>query len=475
MLSDSGCLGDDPLGVVNIAVIGGAGYVGLTYAAAFAELGHNVVGLDLDAERIGALRRGVTPIFEPGLDELLHRGLEGGRLRFTTEYADAVPEADFVFVCVGTPADAGGRAETSYIMSAARGVAQHSRGHTIVVNKSTMPIGSVERVSEILAEHAAHGVSFAVVSNPEFLREGSAIHDVLHPDRVVLGGADLDAVARVAALYRPLGAPIVVTSSRSAEMIKYASNAFLATKISFINEVATICEGLNADVIEVARGMGLDGRIGPRHLAPGVGFGGSCFPKDVRALAAMARDAGLPVTMLDAVLDVNASMGARVVAKLAARLGGLEGKRIAVLGLAFKPETDDVREAPAIDVIGRLEAAGASVRATDPVATRTAAAVLPNLECVPDAYAAATGADAVVLMTEWEVYRTLNLDRMANAMRGRFVLDGRNALDPTAVAAAGLAYEGMGRATTPANVVTTGLATQADEFDVVHDAVAAAD
>jgi UDPglucose 6-dehydrogenase len=283
-------------------------------------------------------------------------------------------------------------------------------------------------------------------------------------------------VERVAALYRPLGAPIVVTSPRSAEMIKYASNAFLATKISFINEVATICEGLAADVVEVARGMGMDSRIGSRHLSPGVGFGGSCFPKDVRALAAMARDAGLPVTMLDAVLDVNASMGARVVAKLSARLGGLQGKRVAVLGLAFKPETDDVREAPAIDVIGRLEALGAKVRATDPAATRTAAAVLPGLECVPDAYAAATGADAVVLMTEWAAYRTLNLDRLANAMRGRFVLDGRNVLNPAAVAAAGLVYEGMGRATaSPPSSVPSVSPASVNIFSVADNTVVAAD
>jgi UDPglucose 6-dehydrogenase len=428
-----------------IAVVGGAGYVGLAYAVAFAALGHDVVGLDQDADRIWALRAGVAPIFEPGLEELLRRGLESGRLRFTTDYAQAIADAEFAFICVGTPTDSAGRAETKHIMAAARGIAEHGRDHTIVVNKSTMPIGSVEYVAGILAEHARPGATFTVVSNPEFLREGAAIHDIFHPDRIVLGGNDAAAVARVSALYAPLGAPVVVTTPRSAEMIKYASNAFLATKISFVNEVATICEGLGADVVEVAHGMGLDARIGPRHLGAGAGFGGSCFPKDVRALATMARDAGLNVTMLGAVLDVNAAMVVRLVDKLAARLGGLAGKRIAVLGLAFKPDTDDVREAPALAVIGRLLTAGATVRATDPVATRNAAAVLSGVEFAPDAYAAATGADAVVLMTEWSAYRTLNLDRLANAMRGTLVLDGRNALDPLVVANAGLAFEGIGR------------------------------
>ena len=432
--------------MAGIAIIGGAGYVGLTYAAAFAELGHDVVGLDVDAAKVEALRGGRSPIFEPGLDELLARGLASGRLRFTTDYAEAVPGADFAFVCVGTPSDAHGRADMQYVAAAARSIGAQGRGHTVVVNKSTLPVGSARFVAGILAEHAAPGATFAVVSNPEFLREGAAIRDIFHPDRVVLGSDDPIAADRVAALYEPLGAPVVVTDPRSAEMIKYASNAFLAAKISFANEVALICERLGADVTVVTRGMGLDERIGPRFLQAGAGFGGSCFPKDVRALASMARDADLDPSMLNAVLGINTGMRAHLVDRLEARLGGLAGKRVAILGLAFKPDTDDTREAPALDVIRRLQAAGAWVRATDPAAMPHVARELPGVELATDAYEAATGADAVVLMTEWAEYRALDLSRLANAMRGGLLVDARNALEPAAVAEVGLVYQGVGRA-----------------------------
>lgn len=431
--------------MTKIAVVGGAGYVGLSYAAAFAELGYDVVGLDTDEAKVGALSAGSSPIFEPGLEDLLRRGLQNGRLRFTTEYRDAVPDADYVFICVGTPSDITGQAQMLYVKSAARSIAKHGRGHTFIVNKSTMPVGSARLVSGIVEKHNDNGASFTVVSNPEFLREGSAVHDIFHPDRIVLGAEDPQAAEQVAALYAPLGAPVLITDLATAEMIKYASNALLATKISFINEVARICERLNADVDMVACGMGMDDRIGPRFLRAGAGFGGSCFPKDVRALASMARDAGVDTNMLNAVLSINADMRRHVVAKVRSHIGSLAGKTVSVLGLAFKPDTDDIREAPALDVIRELLAGGARVRATDPVATKHVATVLPDIELFSDPYETVTGSDATILMTEWDVYRSLNLSRMANSMRGNVLIDGRNTFDPEKVAVAGLTYEGIGR------------------------------
>ena len=431
--------------MATICIVGSGGYVGLTYAVAFAERGHDVIGLDLDAAKIASLAVGRAPIFEPDLDELLRRGLAAGRLRFTTDYAEAIPPAEFAFICVGTPPDAAGRAEMSFVLAAARGIAQHAVGHTIVVNKSTLPVGSVQRVVEVLAEHGRPGATFSVVANPEFLREGAALRDVFAPDRIVLGADDPAAAQRVAELFSGWHAPVVFTDPRSAEMIKYASNAFLATKISFINEVAHICERLGADVAAVARGMGLDDRIGPRFLQAGAGFGGSCFPKDVRALATMARDAGADTNLLDAVLWINAAARRRVVEKVLAGCGDPRDKRVAVLGLAFKPDTDDTRESPALAVIEDFLAAGVAVRATDPVVVRRRGISLPQVEVCADPYVAATGSDAVVVMTEWAEYTALDLDRLANAMRGRLLVDARNALDPAAAVAAGLVYEGVGR------------------------------
>ncbi|MDQ3539480.1 MAG: UDP-glucose/GDP-mannose dehydrogenase family protein [Chloroflexota bacterium] len=428
-----------------IAVIGGGGYVGLAYAVAFAELGHAVTALDVDAEKVAALSEGRCPIFEPGLEQLLQRGLENDRLRFTTDYHVAIPDADFAFICVGTPAGPSGRADVRYISTAAQAVGRHARGHTIVVNKSTVPIGSVQFVTDSLTEFAGTDTTFSVVSNPEFLAEGTAIHDIFHPDRIILGSDDVAAADRVAELYEPLGAPVLITDPRSAEMVKYASNAFLATKISFINEVAMICESLGADVSAVAQGMGMDKRIGPRFLRPGAGFGGSCFPKDVRALGSMARDMNLDPTLLNAVLEINAVAHARIVDKITRHLGDLKGKSIAILGLAFKPDTDDIREAPALYVIEQLLAAGANVRVTDPVALDRVAAIISGITCVEDPYAVVFGADAVILMTEWDIYRLLDLDRLANAMRGDLLVDGRNALDAVAAREAGFHYVGVGR------------------------------
>jgi UDPglucose 6-dehydrogenase len=433
--------------LATICIVGGSGYVGLSYAVALAELGHEVVGLDVATEQVAALSRGESPLHEPGLSELLERNLAAGRLRFTTDYAAAVPGAEFVFLCVGTPALADGEADMRQVRAAAAALGAHlvPGARAIVVNKSTMPIGSADLVAQIVAEHAPPGAEFQVVTNPEFLREGNAIADIFHPDRIVLGAEDRAAADAVAALYAPLGAPVLITDRRSAEMVKYAANAFLATKISFINEVAGVCERLGADVTTVAEGMGLDPRIGPRFLEAGLGFGGSCFPKDVAALAHMADAAGLHPGLLRAVLEINADARRRFVARADRLLGGLDGRTVAVWGLAFKQDTDDLRASPALDVVAGLRERGAAVRAHDPVAMPKAAPLLPGVAFCPDPYAAATDADAVLLVTPWREYTGVDLERVAGAMRGDLLLDGRNLLDPAAAAAAGLRYAGIGR------------------------------
>lgn len=440
-----------------IAVAGGAGYVGVSYSVLLADLGHQVTGLDKDPSRIALLNEGIPPFHEPGLQPLLQRTLETGKLSFTTDYSRAIPDADIVFICVGTPSTPSGAADVSAITDAAQSIARFATGHTIVANKSTLPVGSVAFVADILAEHAADGATFDVVSNPEFLREGSAIHDIYHPDRIVIGAENPTAGTAVADLFRSLNAHVLFTGPRSAEMIKYASNAFLANKISFINEVATICEHLDADVNAVVQGMGLDSRIGPQFLHPGIGFGGSCFPKDVRALAKMAQDNGCHPALLNTVLEINRAMRMHVMKKLMLRLGSFHGKTIAILGLAFKPHTDDIREAPAIALIGDLLDAGAKVRATDPVAIRNAAGIYPDVVYTLDAYGAAMGADAVVLATEWDAYRLIDPDRLANAMRGNLVIDGRNVLKAHEITASGLVYEGIGRTSSAATIATATL------------------
>ena len=434
-----------------ICIVGGSGYVGLAYAVGLAELGHDVVGLDVAADRVAALNRGDSPLHEPGLTELLVRNLEAGRVRFTTDYAAAVPGASFVFLCVGTPSLSNGEADMRQVRSAAASIGEHlvPNETAIVVNKSTMPIGSADLVTQIVAEHAAAGASFHVVTNPEFLREGSAIADIFQPDRIVLGADDRTAAEAVADLYAPLGAPVLITDRRSAEMVKYAANAFLATKISFINEVAGVCERLGADVTTVAEGMGLDPRIGSRFLEAGLGFGGSCFPKDVGALAHMADAAGLHPGLLRAVLEINADTRRRFVGRAETLLGGLDGRTVAIWGLAFKQDTDDLRESPSLGIIAMLHERGATVRAHDPVAMPKAAPLLPGVELCPDPYAAATGADAVLLVTPWREYIGIDLQRVAEAMRGEVLLDGRNILDPADVAAAGLRHAGVGRGMSP--------------------------
>jgi UDPglucose 6-dehydrogenase len=428
--------------VANICVIG-TGYVGLTTGACFADLGNHVVCLDIDEKKIARLDAGEIPIFEPGVEELVVRNVQAGRLSFTTSYADAIPGREFLFIAVNTPQSPTGHADMTQVESAAASLAQHLTTPAIVVNKSTVPIGSADRVGSIIAR--ATPVPFAVVSNPEFLREGTAVHDFMHPDRVVLGSTDRGAAERVAALHAPLNAPTVITDVRTAEMIKYASNAFLATKISFINEIAQICDRLGADVNEVARGMGLDPRIAPSFLSAGIGWGGSCFPKDVKALEYMASMNGAHPQLLRAVAEINRDQRIHVVRMVREAVGDLRGKTVALLGLSFKPNTDDMRDAPSSEIVELLEHEGATVRAYDPAAAEKAKRLLPSITLCKDAYEAVQGADAAILVTEWNEFKQLDLAQLRRAMRRAVLVDGRNLYDPAAAAAAGFDYRAIGR------------------------------
>jgi len=427
-----------------ISIIG-VGYVGLVYGAAFADLGNTVYGVDIDVPKIEQLQRGIVPIYEPGLDELVKRNREAGRLRFTTDYAEAVPQSEFVFICVGTPSTFDGDADMRAVRAAAETIGRYLCGHTIVVNKSTMPIGSGDLVTQLIEQTKPPDATFSVVSNPEFLREGSAVHDVFHPSRIVLGADDRSAAERVAELYRVLNAPVLITDRRSAEMIKYASNAILATRISFINEIAQICDQLGADVKVVAQGMGFDPRIGPHFLEAGIGFGGSCFPKDVRALAYMAEEAGCHPQLLHTVLEINLDQRRRFVRTLQDVLGDLQGRPVALWGLSFKQDTDDIRESPAIDVLRMLLQRGAQVKAYDPVAIPRAAAVVPQAQYVGDPYAAVEGTDALLVATPWNEFKQADLARVKSLMRTPVLLDGRNLYEPTEMRALGFVYRGVGR------------------------------
>jgi UDPglucose 6-dehydrogenase len=452
----------------------GTGYVGLVTGSCLAELENEVVCLDIDAAKIDQLRAGVMPIYEPGLDRLVSRNVSKGRLSFTTSYADAVRDADYCFIAVNTPSiKDGAAADMTYVQNAAGSIAQHATRDIIIINKSTMPVGSGDLVFEIAHKNLRDGaIKVSVVSNPEFLREGSAVKDFQQPDRVVLGSYDQAAARRVGELYVPLRAPIVITDLYTAEMIKYASNAFLATKISFINEMARICDLLGADVKEVAAGMGYDKRIGRAFLDAGLGYGGSCFPKDVKALAHMADQNGLHPQLLDAVMKINNDQRYVVIDKLASELGdeaSLRGKTIAVLGLAFKDNTDDMRDAPSIDIIQWLLEKGAVVQAFDPVATETARVVLPKdgITYCADEYEAAKGADAVVVLTEWKQFRDdLDFARLRSVMRnpekGATLIDGRNLFDPEEMARLGFHYQGIGRGNGKRRAAVSNGATPSD-------------
>jgi UDPglucose 6-dehydrogenase len=433
---------------MRIAMIG-TGYVGLVSGACFADFGHHVTCVDKDAGKIAALLRGDIPIFEPGLDALVATNMKSGRLQFTTDLAGPVAEADAVFIAVGTPSRRGdGHADLSYVHAAAREIAQNLTGFTVVITKSTVPVGTGDDVERLIRE-TRPDADVAVASNPEFLREGAAIRDFKHPDRIVVGTEDERAQKVIAEIYRPLylnQAPIMYTGRRTAELIKYAANAFLATKITFINEIADLAERTGADVQDVARGIGLDNRIGGKFLHAGPGFGGSCFPKDTRALVKTGQDYDAPLRIVEAVLLVNETRKRAMARKVQAALGGsLRGKTVGVLGLTFKPNTDDMREAPSIPLITALQDMGAMVQAYDPVGMEQARSELPAITYCDDAYACATGADALVIVTEWEQFRALDLARVKDSMKQPVIVDLRNVYRPEDMAKAGFVYESVGR------------------------------
>jgi UDPglucose 6-dehydrogenase len=428
-----------------ICVIG-VGYVGIVTGACFADLGNRVIALDVNEQRVANLKKGIMPIYEPGLEELVNRNVKAGRLSFTTDYAEAVNGTEFAFIAVGTPSAVSGEADLQYVAAAAKSIAENMTAPLIIINKSTVPVGTGDWVADIVKRSQKTPIDFAVVSCPEFLREGSAIGDFSQPHRTVLGSTDKEAANKVAQLHLALRAPIVITDLRTAEMIKYASNAFLATKISFINEIANICEALGADVKEVAAGMGYDARIGRHFLDAGLGWGGSCFPKDVLALAYMAEEAGLDPRILNTVMEVNYERRKTAVEHTKAMLGGsLNGKTIGLLGLAFKPNTDDMRDAPAIDIAQELNTAGALVRGYDPVAMNVARGILPAVEMFDNPYSMADGCDAIMVITEWNEFKQLDLEKLKTLLKSPVIYDGRNIYDPGNMRRLGFTYRAIGR------------------------------
>ena len=437
---------------MRIAMIG-TGYVGLVSGACFADFGHDVCCVDKDSSKIEALHAGRMPIWEPGLEALVKSNVERGRLSFSTDLARGVAGAQAVFIAVGTPARRGdGHADLSFVFAAVRELAKVLQGPTVIITKSTVPVGTGDKIAEILAEEGApEGCN--VASNPEFLREGAAIADFKHPDRIVVGAEDERAREVLREIYRPLflnKAPILFTGRRTAELTKYAANAFLAVKISFINEIADLCEAVGADVQEVARGIGLDNRIGPKFLHPGPGYGGSCFPKDTLALLQTADQAGVQQRIVSTVVDVNEKRKISMAARVADALGGdVSGKRIGVLGLAFKPNTDDMRDSPAIPLVRGLIEMGASVVAFDPAALQNAVGMIEGMEAAKAAADVAEGADALVIVTEWDEFRALDLGRLAARMRGKVLVDLRNAYDRQQAESAGFDYHAIGRGTKP--------------------------
>jgi UDPglucose 6-dehydrogenase len=443
-----------------ICVIG-VGYVGLTTGTCFADLGNRVIGVDVSRERIDSLNAGEIPIYEPGLTDLVVRNRKAGRLTFTTSYEEGLENADFVFICVGTPSGTDGEADLKYVRSAAETVAKKMPHPLIIVNKSTVPVGTGDWVAEIVEANQPEPMEFSVVSCPEFLREGSAIRDFMQPDRTVLGSTNPDAAEAVAQLFLTLRAPIVMTDLRTAEMIKYASNAFLATRISFINEISNICEAVGADVTEVAQGMGFDHRIGHHFLQAGVGYGGSCFPKDVKALAHIAEQHNVSPRILHSVMDVNEFQRKRIMEKVHEELGDLKGKRVALLGLAFKENTDDLRESPAIGIAEYLVKGGADVYAYDPVAMENAAKELPVVNYVESAYDAAQDADAVVIATPWNEFKNLDMQRILDGLKTPILIDGRNMYDPELMREMGFKYRGVGRGFHGSGVNGNGIETTA--------------
>jgi UDPglucose 6-dehydrogenase len=430
---------------MNVCVVG-TGYVGLVTGAVFADLGNDVICVDSDRAKIEGLLRGLMPIYEPGLEEMVHRNVEDGRLAFTTSLEEGARRSEIIFIAVGTPPKANGETDLSAVEDVALGIARAMDRYRVIVNKSTVPVGTGDLVREIIQRNQPRPVNFDVVSNPEFLREGSAIEDTLRPDRIVIGAPTRQVAMTLLELYAPLERPMIITDVHSAEMIKYASNAFLAAKISFINAIANICEAAGADVSDVVKGMGLDPRIGSSFLQAGLGFGGSCFPKDSDSLIQSASNFGCEFRLLKAVMETNRERVPRFVELIQKVLGPLEGRTIAVLGLAFKPNTDDMREAKSIEVIQLLHAAGAAVKAYDPAATENARKLLPpEVRYGQSSYEAAEGADAVAIVTEWNEFKLLNLERLKQVMRRPLLFDGRNIYEPERLRKLGFEYHSVGR------------------------------
>ncbi|MFA4905618.1 MAG: UDP-glucose/GDP-mannose dehydrogenase family protein [Candidatus Margulisiibacteriota bacterium] len=431
---------------MKLAVIG-TGYVGLVTGACFANLGNEVICVDKDKPRVLGLNRGQVPFYEPGLQEIVHRNAQAGRLSFSTDLSRSAKSSEIIFIAVGTPSTEDGKADVSAVMAVAKGIAKaiNPKSFKVIVNKSTVPVGMGDIVSKILLENGVRKENFAVVSNPEFLREGSAVSDFMNPDRIVIGASDNRAFNVIGELYRSLNAHMIFTSIKSAELIKYASNAFLATKISFINEIAGICERVGSDVEEVANAVGLDHRIGREFLNAGIGWGGSCFPKDILALMHLAREHGYDPQILDAIHEVNNYQVDAFVGKIEKQMKNLRGKKITVLGLAFKPETDDLRDAPSLKIIDRLISKGARITAYDPVAEKTAKKVEKQLTFCNKVYEAIEGAEAVVVATEWGEFRDLDLLKVKKLMKKPVIFDGRNIYDPKRMRELGFSYFGVGR------------------------------
>lgn len=432
---------------MHIGVIG-TGYVGLVTGVCFAEFGVYVTCVDKDLSKVERLRNGIVPFFEPGLDALVSRNIKNGRLKFSTDIADAVRDSLVIFIAVGTPPRGDGSADLSYVEEVAREIARNMNGYKVIVTKSTVPVGTGERLKKIISENLKENHKFDIVSNPEFLREGSAIDDFMRPNRVVIGAQSPEAIAIMKDLYRPLyliETPFVITNIETAELIKYASNSFLAVKISFINEIANLCEKVGADVHVVAKAMGLDQRIGPKFLHPGPGYGGSCFPKDTLALVRLAEEHGEELNIVQAAIKVNSLQRERMIKKISSAMGDLKDKTIAILGLSFKPNTNDIREAPSIYIIEGLKKQGARINAFDPAAMDDMKALFPDINYCNDAYEACAGADAVVIITEWNEFRNLELERILSVMRNKYFFDLRNIYEPHKMRQLGFIYHCVGR------------------------------
>ena len=432
---------------MHIAVIG-TGYVGLVTGACFAEFGVEVTCVDVDENKINRLHQGIIPIYEPGLDQIVEKNYKAGRLHFTTDIKQAVEEALVVFLAVGTPPKEDGSPDMSFYESAAKDIAEAMNGYKVLVTKSTVPVGTGKWLREFVEKNQKVKTNFGVASNPEFLREGAAIEDFMRPDRVVVGSNEPDAIAVMRDLYRPLSlieTPIVITSLEAAELIKYAANAFLATKITFINEIANLCDAIGCDVHDVARGMGMDNRIGRKFLHPGPGYGGSCFPKDTRAFTKVGDKYGVETSVVDAVIEANEYQRRAMIPKIEKLVGDLAGKNIAVLGLSFKPETDDMRESPATDIIREMQKRGAKVKAFDPVAMEEARALLPDIEYAADEYDAIRDADALVIITEWNQFRALDMEKVKSLLKTPKLADLRNIYEPQDMKDMGFDYIGVGR------------------------------